>query len=253
MSDTCPSELALDDAELHGGEAAARVAAHVAGCARCQARGAERRRLSQRFEEAYARPAWAQVATAAQSRRRWAGLRGWRWLALASPLAVAAAFVIARVADLHPPARESAYRGTKGTLAVEMSARRAGLVFAVEQGTPVRPGDELQLTVRSAASARYVLVGSVDGTGRFSPFYPATDAGESVALPPHGQPLAPPIVLDAAPGPERILVLTSARPLTVQAVRPLAEAAAASTAPIQSAQGVPVASAWSVVVKESPR
>jgi hypothetical protein len=163
-------------------------------------------------------------------------------------------FVIARFAGFHLLPQEPTYRGTKGALAVELTARRAGRTFAVDGATPVRPGDQLQLTVRAAAaSARYVLVGSVDGSGRFSPFYPATDSGASVTLPPPNQPLAPPIVLDAAPGPERILVVTSLVPVTVPAVRSLAEsaAAAAALAPIHAVQGVPVTSTWLTVAKEA--
>ena len=75
------------------------------------------------------------------------------------------------------------------------------------------------MTVAAAhPDQRYVTVGSVDGTGRFSPFYPANLDGHSVTLPALGQPLGPPIVLDAAPGPERIVVVRSARPLSVAAV-----------------------------------
>jgi hypothetical protein len=73
-----------------------------------------------------------------------------------------------------------------------------------------------------------VLVGSVDGTGTFSPFYPSSLDARSVPLPPPGQPLTPPIVLDAAPGPERLVVVRSARPLSAGAVARAAAAAAAS-------------------------
>jgi hypothetical protein len=68
-----------------------------------------------------------------------------------------------------------------------------------------------------------VLVGSVDGTGRFSPFYPGALGDRSIELPPSGDPLAPPVVLDGAPGPERIVVVVSGAPLPVAAVARWAE------------------------------
>lgn len=215
----CPSTFALDDAEIHGGALTDAVARHLADCDRCRARNAQRDRLAHRFDGALAAPLWSRVDGARhRSRRRW-------WWGLAAPaLAGLAAIVL-----LARPG--TSYRATKGDVTVEVAGRRAGAVFAVDGVTEVSPGDELQFTVRSARATTepYVLVGSVDGTGRFSPFYPGSLEGGSVPLPSGGAPLAPPVVLDEAPGPERIVVVLSERPLDVRTLAPLVEARAAAS------------------------
>jgi hypothetical protein len=142
-------------------------------------------------------------------------------------LPVAAAAGVAMVAGTHRP--PGLYQAAKGAVAVDVAGRRHGRVFAFDPGMAAAPGDELQLTVHAAGDLRYVLVGSVDGTGRFSPFYPAVRDGQSVPLPPAGRPLEPPIVLDDAPGPERLLVIVSDAPLAVSAVAPVAESVQART------------------------
>ena len=66
---------------------------------------------------------------------------------------------------------------------------------------------------RKDAGDRYVLVGSVDGSGQLARFYPAAADGCAVALPAGDEPLGGSIVVDEAPGPERIVVLVSHQPL----------------------------------------
>src|SRR5262249_5724233 len=101
-------------------------------------------------------------------------------------------------------------------------------VFALEPGDRVLPGDRLRFIPRLPAGsrARYALVGSVDGAGRFSQFYPAEPAESSVPLPPTGQPLPGSILLDRAEGPERIFAIYSEKPLSIQRVRRSVQAAA---------------------------
>jgi hypothetical protein len=126
-------------------------------------------------------------------------------------------------------------------------------VFVFDGDTVAEPGDEVQFTVRAAAGLEYVLVGSVDGTGRFSSFYPDSLQGRSVELPPSGDPLAPPVVLDNAPGPERIVVVLSHAPLPVDAVARWAEASAdhlgASMPEIPEAGGLGVIVRWVTLAK----
>jgi hypothetical protein len=230
MSETCPSNFALDDLELHGG--APDVARHVAGCARCAARRAERDALAGRFRAEFEAPLWRRIS-APRPRRRWLA-----WLAPA----LAAAAIVVVVARRPDP-----YVGAKGTPGVEVRARRAGVVFAPGAGAEVRAGDELELAVRAARPEQaYVLVGSVDGTGKFSTFY------ASVPLPPGGAPLAPPVVLDASPGPERIVVVRSTRPLAAAAIAPRAEAAAARAEPFEIPEDAGADVRWVVVAKSPP-
>jgi hypothetical protein len=229
--DTCPSAFALDDRQIHGAATQQglgdSIGRHLAGCPRCAARLTTRDALDERFHAQFRDPLWQRVRTAPP--RSW-----WRVGVLAPALAMVAAVAVLRVsAPSQPPARRPPeigkdYRGAKGVPGIRVDGRRDGRVFAFDGATPARPRDEMQLTVAPARpEQRYVLVGSVDGTGRFSPFYPASLDGHSVALPAAGQPLLPPIVLDAAPGPERLIIVRSVRPLAVAVVAARAEQAAA--------------------------
>ncbi|HEX2657649.1 MAG TPA: hypothetical protein VHU40_05230 [Polyangia bacterium] len=240
--DACPSTFALDDAEIHGGALAAGIARHLDGCARCRARADEREALGRRFDDALAAPLWNRVDAGRRRARRWS------WGVLAPALA-AAALAIVLVARPGQP-----YRATKGDLTVEIAARRAGAVFAVEGATEVKAGDELQFIVRAGGAAeRYVLIGSVDGTGQFSPFYPASLDGRSVAVPTGGAPLAPPVVLDDAPGPERVVVVLSDRPLDARALAPLIQQRAATLDLASPLGGGEAAVRWIVLSKGEAR
>jgi hypothetical protein len=237
----CPSTFALDDMESRGVAPDDRTARHVDTCARCRERAAGRARLRQRFERDVRAPLWARI-TAAPPSPAW---RSPLWFACAAAAGLAAVLIA-----IAGPARER-YTGAKGQATVEVLGRRQGQVFAFEAGTAARPGDELQFSVRASRSdERYVLIGSVDGTGRFSPFYPSALDGRSVPVPRRGEPLAPPIVLDGGPGPERILVALSAEPLSVRALAPLAERGAAAGESSLAVPGAgPVTVRWFVLPK----
>jgi hypothetical protein len=218
--EACPSTFALDDREIHGEKPAAATAGHAASCPRCQARIAARERLRDRFESQVSGPLWARVVAARRP-------RAWKLPAFLASTAAAAGLTAVLIAMAGPAGGPDVR--VKGQAAVEILGRRQGHVFSFEPGIAARPGDELQISVRAARpDERHVLVGSVDGTGRFSPFYPSALEGRSLPIPGGGQPLAPPIVLDDGPGPERILVVLSAEPLSAREVAGLAERAAAS-------------------------
>jgi len=246
--DGCPSTFALDDAEIHGGPAAMTIAQHLDECLPCRKRRAQRDEYGRRFDSALGPPLWSRIDVARRGQHR-------RWIrpfGLAAPLLAAVAvavLVVGRSPDV--------YRATKGDLAIEIAARRADAVFVVDPGTDVRAGDELQFTVRDArAAGHYVLVGSVDGTGKFSPFYPGSVDGHSVPLPPPGAPLAPPVVLDEAPGPERIVVVLSEHPIEVRVLVPMAESGASTpdlVAAITDAGGGAATARWIVVEKRERR
>lgn len=230
MSD-CPSTLAWDDHDIHGTPFSPAVVHHLESCARCHDRQQQRQVWRDRFEARHSTPLRSRLASARLARPTW------RWLlALALPAAAAAGFAL--VTRIHGPG--GPYRAVKGAVGVEVAGRRHGRVFAFDAGQAAEPGDELQLTIRAAGDLRYVLVGSVDGTGTFSPFYPGSRAGQSVPLPPAGRPLEPPIVLDDAPGPEHLLVVVSDTPLAASAVAAVAESAPARTERLQI-PGVPAA------------
>ena len=212
--DACPSSFAWDDHDIHGTPFPEAVARHVDGCPRCRV-AAERREASRQvFAARVAWPLRQRLATA--PRRRWT-----LWPTSLIVAAAAAASLFAVIQLRRPDA--GPYIGAKGDVAIELAGRRGGRVFPVDSDTIAEPGDELELTVRAAAGSPYVLVGSVDGTGWFSPFYPTTLDGHSLPVPAGGRPLEPPIVLDDAPGPERIVIVLSTAPVTVRDVAPWAE------------------------------
>ena len=126
-----------------------------------------------------------------------------------------------------------------------MICRRGEQTFAVAPGDQVQPGDALRFRPLPVwPEARYIQVGSVDGTGAYSPFYPATDDGASVPLPAGGSPLEGSIRLDDAPGPERVFVVFSAVPLPVPDVARIALAHAGAGDPVDQIAGARVVSAW---------
>jgi hypothetical protein len=115
--------------------------------------------------------------------------------------------------------------GVKGGPLLHVFARRGdgavgggGLVVRVADGQRLAPGDALRF-VLDPTGLPYVLIASVDGAGQVSIYYPfhgeasaPIDGRSAVAVP--GS-----IVLDRAPGPERIYVIYSDHPVQARAVR----------------------------------
>jgi hypothetical protein len=229
----CPSDFALDDAELHGGSAA--HVTHLRSCARCAARLGERRALGAEFREREAERVWEAI-------RRRPPRRARRALLVAAPLAAAAAGLLLVV-------RPRPYVGAKGTLAVEIICRRGERIFALGAGDGVSAGDELRFRVRGVPERmRFIAIGSVDGTGQYAPFFPDDLAGESLPTP-GGDGLMPgAVTLDGAPGPERILVVTSAFALPMAAIADAARAQAGGRVP-DAIAGQPVHGVWIALPK----
>jgi hypothetical protein len=238
----CPSDFSLDDLEIHGGGASPELAAHVAGCDRCRTRGAARVARQEEFRAEMSPAVWRAIE------RRVSGRPWWRRSWVVPALALAA---VAPVVVVLGTGDQVAYVGTKGAPSVDIICRRGAETASLAAGAPVAPGDELRFRpLASPPDARYLMIGSVDGSGRFAPFYPARADGESVPLPPPGAPLPGGIRIDATPGPERLVVLWSVAPVPAAAVAPVAEAAAERLAPIPEIAGVAVTSAWQLLPKD---
>jgi hypothetical protein len=239
----CLSELALDDRELHGATDPG-ADAHIASCASCQARLETRRARVVEFQATWQGPTWSRIeaeARAGARRRRW----GRAWLLAVPGLAIAS--VLLFVSPRPPPA----VRGptAKGSALVEIVCRREGQVFPIGPADEVVAGDALRFRPLPRAGARFIQVGSIDGTGAYAPFYPPDAAGVSVPLPPAGAPLDGSIRLDDAPGPERLFVVLSSAPLPVRDVARAALAGAANGDRVDQLAGVAVSSAWIVLPK----
>jgi hypothetical protein len=239
----CPSDFSLDDAELHG--PAATVAAHLAGCARCIHRRQRRAALAEEFRGPTADAVWTAVQrrTAAGRLTAKPGLLG---------LAAAATLVLVAGVVLQPSAQDQeAYLGVKGAPGLDVFCRRQGNTFRLDPGQALQQGDELRFRAFGASpGARYVVLGSVDGTGRFAPFYPGDLGQPSVPLPPADMALPGGVTIDEAPGPERVLLVVSSQPLSARAVARAAEAGAATGQFPREIDGVAVTSRWLVLPKQ---
>jgi hypothetical protein len=247
----CPSHFALDDHELHGGQGGGRdaaVARHLERCRRCERRIAER--AAQRAAFGETAPVWTRIAARGRERQRRRRLFSFQLPALALGLGAVVLLVVARSgADRAPGAL---YQGPKGAGPVEISRRRGGVIARVAPDDEVMPGDVLRFRPRPVATdARFIQIGTVDGSGRYTPFYPSSADATSVPLPGPGQALDGGIELDAAPGPERLFVVLSATPLRAAAVGRVAEGHAAAGTTADAIDGAPVTSAWIVLRKRA--
>jgi hypothetical protein len=239
--------LDLDELDLEPGapEPRARVEAHARRCSACAERRAAHAALVAQFR-ATVLPRTVQAVTA---RRRDRLRRGW-WAWLAVPVAAAALLlVVGRHRTGIPSGRDSGPElGVKGGALFEVFARRVPaevdvdrpMVVRVRDGMRLAPGDALRF-VLFPSGMPYVLIASVDGAGQVSIYYPFH--GEESALASGAGAISVPgsIVLDAAPGPERLFVIYSARALRASAVRAaLAPAAAGGAAAIRGTKEAPL-------------
>ena len=238
----CLSEFALDDLAVNGRTDAV-VVEHLNGCQACRVRIDRRQARVSEFQAALAAPTWTRVRAEAATRRR-ARRRVLPWAAIAGG---AAAMLLLVVLPRRPPG--SLGPTPKGSSLAEIVCRRGERTFVIGTGDEVSPGDRLRFRPLPIwPQARYIQVGSVDGTGGYSAFYPAGD-GVSVALPARGEPLGGSIRLDDAPGPERLFVVLSATPLSTRDVRRAAEAHAVDGERVARIGGADVVSAWMTLPK----
>ncbi|HUB06977.1 MAG TPA: hypothetical protein VMB50_08250 [Myxococcales bacterium] len=201
------TSLALDALSLPTAPAAPELQSHLDGCESCRAALDERLR----DREVFLREVFPASEPALQERAR--GGSWLRWVGLVAVPAAALAAVLVFL-PLHDPLDGYA---AKGGARFQTYARRSGGVFEVHDADVLRPGDELRFVV-DPGPARYLLVGSIDGADHASIYYPY-DGQRSAELGPGRHELAGSIVLDDAPGPERLFALLSREPLAADAVR----------------------------------
>jgi hypothetical protein len=235
-----PSAMDFDRAELGSlpEDRRRELAAHVLACLRCaetqQAvqRSAARFR-SEVFPRTLPRLAAATGGPAARLRRWWSTAgTGVRWASLAAPVAVG--LVIASGTLVHQNRTPEAVDdepavSTKGGPALHVFVRRGTRVFAAHPRDTLAPGDAVRFVVEPAGH-RYLLVTSIDGAGNVSVYHPFQGRQSApLATDPRVE-LPGSIVLDRAPGPERIFALFSDVPLSSATVTAqLKQLAAAGT------------------------
>lgn len=194
-----------------------RIERHLADCQRCrvdqEGYAADARRFSQ---EVLARAVSLLPQASQESFLHRLFRRRVVWV-LAPAVMAAFALVVAHGKRVEPG------RGEEGSTAADVRikggeptlrsfARRMQHVFAVHDGMELHAGDELRFVVDSPALPFLLLV-SVDGAGRINVYFPY-DGSQSGTIA-TGKPTELPgsIVLDNAPGPERIFALYSKTPL----------------------------------------
>jgi hypothetical protein len=185
--------LALDALDH---DTAARVRDHLARCARCSSDQKDAAELREQFARSVL-PRGLRV----RPPRRWA------WLAVPAVVVAVAVLILAL---WRPPERDDAL-AIKGEASWRVFANRDGQTFAVRDETELAPGDRIRFVVLPDG-ARYLLVVSVDGRGAVTIYYPYNGA-HSASIEGDRFELAGSIVLDDAPGPERIYAILSDHPV----------------------------------------
>jgi hypothetical protein len=222
-------------------DAAAR--AHVESCERCRADLTATESAMAHFKSAILPRTVAKLRPAPTWRR---------WLpALLVPVLAAAAVMLwlGRKAPVEPDI------GIKGDVTFQVFAKRGTEVLQLRDGTKLRAGDAIRF-VAGAQTARYLLIGSVDGSGKATLYYPygGPRSGEIGKMPAE---LPGSIVLDAAPGPERLFAIFSAQPIEGDAMtRALIDLGGKGSGAIRATQMIDVPGAKAelsiVFEKETP-
>jgi hypothetical protein len=190
----------------------ARLSEHLGACASCRQRSEELAASRAHFTQYVLPRHLADRSWRPSPWAHWGGLLG----RLVPVLAVAglALFLVLPRERVH----ETPALGVKGGASLQVFVHRGERVWKAEEGEPLSPDDQIRFQVESGGLP-YLLVVSIDGAGKPSIYYPfnalrsgPVETGEPVALPYS-------IILDAAPGPERLYALFSREPLQVTEVR----------------------------------
>jgi hypothetical protein len=209
-------------------EEARRLEAHAGACAPCAAELEQAQAARARFLQDVL-PRTLPALEGRLLRRRW--LAGVSLAAVAGTAAIA--LLVARTDGAGQAGSPAPALAVKGSGALRMYARRDGRVFLVGAATVLRPGDQIRFAVQSGG-ARYVLIASLDGAGQANVYYPSRPIDDQ---PSAGWQLLPDsIVLDQAPGPERVFAVFSPVPVDQAAVGPLLQAAARGQLPLPYVQ-----------------
>ena len=218
------STLVLDALALDSLDAVARGRAedHLRTCARCRAESGALRARREQFT-ATVLPRTLPAIAERTSPRRWRHLI---WLA-APALAAAMTLILlrpgARVVDDIGPGHAGDRLGElggelgddlriKGGPSLQVVARRGEQVVPVVDGTTLAAGDQIRFVI-GVPRRGYLLIASVDGSGATTVYYPYGGSHSAPVEPGPRIELPASIVLDDAPGPERIVALWSSTPL----------------------------------------
>lgn len=192
-----PSRLALDRASLEAPPA--EVAEHLSSCTECRA-------YLGRLREAPPVPAWARALEAKKTASFWGRFRLRPIFFTGGALAAACALLLMA---------RTGYVGEKGLdAAFAVYVQRGEQQFLWDGAEKLRPLDRVQLKVETRGYRR-ATVGEVGSDGLVRQLY-AAPLEEGAQLLPASW------TLDAAPGPERLVVVFSQEPLSPERVADVA-------------------------------
>jgi hypothetical protein len=198
MNKRCPSSFALDAFRLGFDNT---WSDHVQGCSHCAAWLADQERLEVEVAHLWV-PAEPKSPRPTKTLLRY-------FLRLGLPV-VAGAVMILFLVMPRPPTETA--KG--GPALVQIARLRAGILSWLSPPNDLQPNDSIRFFIhRNDPGDRYALISSVDGSQQLTHFYPSSAHGCSVSLPPDGEAIEGSIVIDAAPGPERMVVVLSHQPL----------------------------------------
>jgi hypothetical protein len=212
----CPSDLELDElaaGDLPADARQAKMSAHVAACASCQARRDSLAAVAAPPPTLALRAEAARLTTRARARRR---------LLASAALAGAAAAALLIVW----PRREADVERTKGGLALTLFVKRPGGAVDRLQGEgALAPGDEVRFSLATAAPGNVVVLG-LDAARAVTVYVPAGGTGPAARVEVPGTTLlAGSVVADATAGAERVFAVLCAGPIDPPLVKRQAVAA----------------------------
>lgn len=243
------SSETIDLLMLSGLDAAATNAAkhHIDGCAMCRTRWRELNEDKEKFQQFVFPRTLQSVTSRAITPTFFERLRltfgPWKrqiQLGAAAAAAVTIGIVVMRAGDPQTQTEDEIYIGVKGTklakndvrdvslkgdarIAMEVVAQRAAEgQFPVKAGSVLKPGDKIQFIVNPGA-AKFVMIGSRDGSGQFTVYYPfGGDKSASIDRGSHQLPNS--VELDAVAGQEKLVAVFSNAPVEAKALKQAVEA-----------------------------
>jgi predicted anti-sigma-YlaC factor YlaD len=220
-----------------------RVEAHADRCARCGGRRAQHETRVAQFRTVVLPRTLARLD---RRRRPWHA-RLWAAAIALPALAVLALVIAHRFTGFVRGTGAPAEIGVKGDGQMQVFARRAGarglgdaVIVRVGNGDRLAPGDALRF-VLYPSGLPYALIASVDGAGQVSVYFPYHGDQSAAVDGALAVPVAGSIVLDGAPGPERLFAIFSERPIAARVVHDLlTPIAAGGAATIRAAGRMPL-------------
>ncbi|MEN9579741.1 MAG: hypothetical protein RJA70_2750 [Pseudomonadota bacterium] len=210
-----------------------KIAAHLQGCAQCRDAMAELKRLHSEFETSVlprallnARSEQPTTNSGLSLLPRTFGSRPTPWhlhpAVWAPALASAAAIVLALGLGSRDtgPTQPAADLQAKGDAQLSTYIHEGGTTRQLPStGVGARAGDEVRFVLTTTSSrTRYLLLISVESTGKTNVYWPPSGERNSAIRAPGRFEVPGSIVLDDAPGPERVFALLSSLPLETAVV-----------------------------------